>query len=98
MFDDTYNGLTLDEAAEKAGGYVDYTPGKPLIIDYDYRAMSDYCRSKGIKPMELSEEERKMFEYNPPLVYKCDTWDCIEEDDPESDEIFAFKKYSASLA
>jgi len=46
MFDDTYNDLTLDEAAEKAGGYVDYTPGKPIIIDYDYRAMSDYCRSK----------------------------------------------------
>jgi len=83
MFDDTYDGLTLDEAAEKAGGYVDYTPGKPLIIDYDYRAMSDYCRSKGIKPIELPEEERKMFEYDPPLVYSNNTWDNIEEGDPE---------------
>jgi hypothetical protein len=98
MFDDRYNGLTLDEAAEKAGGYVDYTPGKPLIIDYDYRAMSDYCRGKGIKPMELPEEERKMFEYNPPLVYSYTTWDSIEEDDPETDEIFAFKKYNTSRA
>ena len=42
MFDDRYNGLTLDEAAAKAGGYVDYVPGRSLILDYDYRAMSDY--------------------------------------------------------
>ena len=98
MFDDRYNGLTLDEAAEKTGGYVDYTPGKPLTIDCDYRAMSDYCRSRGIKPMELSEEERKMFEYDPPLVYSSSTWDNIDEDDPESDEIYAFKKYIANHA
>ena len=70
MYEDKYNGLTLDEVAEKSGGYVDYSPGKPLVIDYDYRALSDYCRSKGIKPMELSEEEREQFEYNPPLVYQ----------------------------
>jgi hypothetical protein len=69
MYDDKYNGSTLDEVAEKSGGYVDYVPGRPLIIDYDYRALSDYCRAKGIKPMELPEEERKQFEYNPPLVY-----------------------------
>ena len=36
---------------------------------YDYHAMSKYCRQKGIKPMELPEEERKRFEFNPPLVY-----------------------------
>ena len=29
MFDDRYKGSTLDEAAEKAGGYVDFTPGRP---------------------------------------------------------------------
>ena len=69
MFDDRYNGLTLDEAAEKAGGYVRYVPGEPMILEYDYPAMSKYCRKKGIKPMEMSEEERKMFEYDPPLVY-----------------------------
>jgi hypothetical protein len=69
MFDDKYKGLTLDEAAAKAGGYVDYAPGKPLIIDYDYRAMSDYCRTKGIKPLDLPEDERKRFEFDPPLVY-----------------------------
>jgi hypothetical protein len=96
MYDDRYNGQTLDEVAENAGGYVDYSPGKPLIIDYDYRALSDYCRSKGIKPMDLPEEERKMFEYDPPLVYSRNTWDNIEDDEPEPDEIYAFKRYSAS--
>jgi len=69
MFDDRYKGLTLDEAAEKAGGYVDYAPGKLLIIDYDYRAMSDYCRAKGVKPLDLHDEERKLFEFDPPLVF-----------------------------
>ena len=69
MFDDRYNGLTLDEAAAKAGGYVAYSPGKPLVMDYDYRAMSDYCRAKGIKPLDLAEAERKLFEFDPPLVY-----------------------------
>ena len=69
MFDDKYKSLTLDEAAAKAGGYVDYVPGKPLIMDYDYCAMSDYCRAKGIKPLDLAEAERKMFEFDPPLVY-----------------------------
>ena len=69
MFDDKYKGLTLDEAAAKAGGYVDYSPGRPLTIDYDYRAMSDYCRAKGIKPLDLPEDERKQFEYDPPLVF-----------------------------
>ena len=68
MFDDKYNGITLDEAAANAGGYVDYNPGSPVILDYDYRAMSDYCRKKGIKPIDLSENERMQFEYNPPLA------------------------------
>ena len=61
MFNDRYEGLTLDEAAEKAGGYVDFVPGRSLIIEADYRAMSNYCRKKGIKPMELTEEEYRMF-------------------------------------
>jgi len=69
MFDDRYKGLTLDEAAEKAGGYVDYEPGRPLIVDADYRAMSKYCSEKGIKPMDMTEEERKIFLYDEPLVY-----------------------------
>ena len=69
MFDDRHNGLTLDEAAEKAGGYVDYNPSRPLVVDADYRAMSRYCMEKGIKPMDLTEEEYKTFLYDEPLVY-----------------------------
>jgi len=33
---------------ERAGGYVDYVPGRPFIIDADYRAMLEYCKEKGI--------------------------------------------------
>jgi len=69
MFDDKYNGLTLDEAAAEAGGYVSYTPGKKLIMDYDYRELSNYCREKGVEPMDLPKDELKKFEINPPLVY-----------------------------
>jgi len=69
MFDDKYNGLTLDEAAEKAGGYVSYTPGKKLIVDYDYRELSNYCRKKGVEPIDLPEEELEVFKIDPPLVY-----------------------------
>ena len=69
MFDDRYKGLTLDEAAEKAGGYVDFTPGRPLVMEADYRAMSKYCTERGIKPMDLTDEEYQMFMYDEPLVY-----------------------------
>jgi len=69
MFDEKHNGLTLDEAAEKAGGYVSYTPGKRLVMDYDYRELSKYCRKKGVEPIDLSENELNMFRIDPPLVY-----------------------------
>jgi len=69
MFNDKYKGLTLDEAAEQAGGYVDYKPGRSLVIDADYRAMSKYCAEKGIKPIELTEDEYKLFLYDEPLIY-----------------------------
>lgn len=59
----------LDDIAEKAGGYVDYVPGRPLIIDADYRAMSKYCRERGITSFDLTDEEYAMFVYDPPLVY-----------------------------
>ena len=68
MLNDRYNGLTLDEAAEKAGGYL-APPKRPLIIEADYRAMSHYCRERGIKPTDLTEEEYAMFLYDEPLVY-----------------------------
>jgi hypothetical protein len=58
----------LDEAALRAGGYL-ATPKRPLIIEYDYRAMSMYCTKKGIEPLDLTDDELKMFEYAKPLVY-----------------------------
>ena len=69
MFDDKYNGLTLDEAAHKSGGYVLYTPGKKLVMEYDYRELSNYCRKKGVEPIDLPEEELEVFKIDPPLVY-----------------------------
>ena len=58
----------LDEAAVRAGGYL-AKPKRPLVIDYDYRAISNYCREKGISNEDLTEEEMKQFKYAEPLVY-----------------------------
>lgn len=58
----------LDAAAERAGGYLS-PPKRPLIIDYDYRAMSKYCKEKGIRHTQLTEDELRLFEYDTPLVY-----------------------------
>ena len=63
------NSDELDNLAEKYGGYVDYIPERPVIIDADYRAMSKYCREKGVSSFDLSDEEYAMFLYDPPLVY-----------------------------
>jgi len=61
MLNERYNGLTLDEAAEKAGGYVTYP--NDSFMDADYRAMSNYCRQKGIRPIDITEEEYLMFAF-----------------------------------
>ena len=58
----------IDKAAVKGGGYLAKSK-RPLIIEYDYRAMSEYCRKKGISKMDLTKEELRMFEYAEPLVY-----------------------------
>ncbi len=58
----------LDEAAERAGGYV-ARPKRPLVMDYDYPAMSKYCHERGICNTDLTEDELKLFEYEKPLVY-----------------------------
>jgi len=64
-----YSGWdALDEAAERAGGYL-APPKRPLVIEHDYRAMSKYCTNKGIEPIDLSDDELKMFEYTEPLIY-----------------------------
>ena len=60
MLKDNYKkDLTLDEVAERAGGYVAYP--NDSTMEADYHAMSIYCRNKGIKPMELTEKEYQMF-------------------------------------
>jgi len=58
----------LDKAAVKAGGYL-VAPKRPLTIEHDYRAMSRYCTDKGIDPVDLTDEELKMFGYPKPLIY-----------------------------
>jgi len=58
----------LDDAAVRAGGYLS-KPKRPLIVEYDYHAMSIYCLEKGLTKMDLSEDDLKMFEYTKPLVY-----------------------------
>jgi len=50
--------VELDEAAEKAGGYVDPNADVP---DYDIRAVDDYCKKRGIDPSTLTDEELKPF-------------------------------------
>ncbi|MDR1536688.1 MAG: hypothetical protein LBU32_01595 [Clostridiales bacterium] len=63
-----HNWDALDEAAVRAGGYL-AKPKRPLVIEYDYRAMTKYSREKGISMMDLTDEELKRFEYAVPLVY-----------------------------
>ena len=58
----------IDAAAVEAGGYL-AKPKRPIIFDYDYRAMTEYCRERGISKMDLSEDELKLFEFDEPLVY-----------------------------
>ena len=58
----------LDEAAVRAGGYL-ANPKRPLMIEYDYRTMTEYCSKKGISKMDLTEIELKLFEYAQPLIY-----------------------------
>ena len=69
MFDDTYKGMTLDDAAAKAGGYVAYSYGKKLVMEYDFRELSKYCRERGVEPLNLPADELAMFRIDPPLVY-----------------------------
>lgn len=51
----------LDEAAERAGGYVSYMPDSKQ--HYDYRKLLDYCRKKGIDPLDITIRELNKFYY-----------------------------------
>ena len=61
MFDDRYNGKTLDEAASEAGGYVACHRGNERTIEYNMRELSKYCRERKVEPFELPEEELVLF-------------------------------------
>ena len=69
MFDDEKDELSLDDAADHAGGYVDYIPGRPLVVEADYRALSNYCRERGVRSSDLTEDEYRIFIYDEPLVF-----------------------------
>ena len=45
----------LDEAAERAGGYVAFMP------NLKYRELLKYCKEKGIEPLDLTIREYNRF-------------------------------------
>lgn len=49
----------LDEAAEKAGGFL--APLSDAKTSYDYRAIVKYCREKGIDPVDITVRELNRF-------------------------------------
>lgn len=49
----------LDELAEKAGGYL--SPLGNNKTHYDYRKISQYCKEKGIEPIDLTIRELNGF-------------------------------------
>lgn len=49
----------LDYAAELAGGFVSMI--KSEDTHYDYRAISEYCKSKGIEPIDMTIRELNTF-------------------------------------
>jgi hypothetical protein len=49
----------LDEAAERAGGYVAFPFEEN--IRYDYRKIMAYCRGKGIEPIDMTIREMNQF-------------------------------------
>ncbi len=53
------NMNVLDEAAEKAGGYVLNMVHKDT--QYDLRKLVKYCKNKGIEPIDLTLRELNNF-------------------------------------
>ena len=51
--------IELDEAAERAGGFVSMI--KSEDIHYDYRAIDKYCKEKGIEPIDMTIRELNAF-------------------------------------
>lgn len=49
----------LDEAAEKAGGFI--SPVSVDEIHYNYREIIKYCKEKGIEPVDMTIRELNRF-------------------------------------
>lgn len=56
---DLKNMRSLDEAAEKAAGFVSFLDEKD--IRYDIRKINKYCKDKGIEPVDLTIRELNSF-------------------------------------
>ena len=51
----------LDDAAAEAGGYVAFNSDVENEPHYDYRAISKYCKEKGIEPLDMTIRELNTF-------------------------------------
>lgn len=51
----------LDDAAAEAGGYVAFNSDVENEPHYDYRAISKYCKEKGIEPLDMTIRELNSF-------------------------------------
>ena len=51
----------LDEASEKAGGFVAFNPDIENEAHYDYRAIIRYCKLNNTEPIRLSSKELEKF-------------------------------------
>ena len=58
--EDRDNWNALDEAAERAGGYVTFTRDDGSIRE-DIRGILAYAEEKGIRPIDMTPEERGQF-------------------------------------
>lgn len=56
---DLKNMRDLDEAAEKAGGFVSILNSGD--INYDYLGIIKYCKEKGIEPVDMTIRELNAF-------------------------------------
>jgi len=60
--------LTLDEVAEKEGGYLK-NPIFPTVFEYDVRALTDYCIKHDLNLENPPIDVLKKFTYKNPIVY-----------------------------
>ena len=51
----------LDDVATNAGGFVALNSDIENEPHYNYRAISKYCKEKGIEPLDMTLRELKLF-------------------------------------